>query len=528
MKLIGMLTLAVLVSLFVIGCMSIPLGVPGEWLWPRQAFPTDVSEWADRFLSPVLFGAAVVAFCRFADCRIEGVRVLGKLSLIIGLVVAAFFWQRIVQHASASPHRELRPLWVLYDKYATGYFFITVFTQTTSSELIATYEARMAQGDVLHEGTHPPGLLLMNRWALVATERWRWLADLSRATISPTSIRLFQQLEKQAGLARSLTDSELSALCLVSTLSCFLAASTVIPVFLMVARLGSFQMAWRAACLTLTAPSIAVFLPRSDVIYACSGAWLFLAIVLSLTARSNWSSGLWAAFGAFVLFKCLFFSLAHLPVLMAGGVFGLLAWQMSGTQGDVLTFRRLLLVASVAITSFAAIVFVFDKITDCNMLTVWRWNLQNHESFYSTSVRTWWKWALVNPVELAFSAGLPMAIVAFCQATRSALGIFRGKVQGERSLTNALLLAMVFTWCCLWLSGKNMGEAARLWCFMTPWVAIAAGVSFGTLGCWSDSTCAVERKPATCSTQLRWLITLGCQLAICVATNGLVTGYLEM
>ena len=63
---------------------------------------------------------------------------------------------------------------------------------------------------------------------------------------------------------------------------------------------------------------------------------------------------------------------------------------------------------------------------------------------------------------------------------------------------------------------------------MTPWVAIVAGVSFGTLGCWSDSTSVVERKPANCSTQLRWLITLGCQLAICVATNGLVTGYLEM
>lgn len=528
MKLTGMLILAVLVSFFVIGCTSIPLGVPGEWVWPRQAFPTDVSEWADRFLSPVLFGAAVVAFCRFSDCRIERVRVLGKLSLIIGLVVAAFFWQRIVQQASASPHRELRPLWVLYDKYATGYFFNAVFTPRATSELLATYEARMAQGDVLHEGTHPPGLLLMNRWALDATSRWPWLADFSRATISPTSIRLFQQLEKQAGLARSLTDSELSALCLVSTLSSFLAASTVIPVFLLVARLASNQTAWRAACLTLTAPSIAVFLPRSDVIYACSGAWLLLAILLAITARSNIACGLWSAFGASVLFKCLFFSLAHLPVLVAGVMFGVLAWRCRASGTPDVSLRRLLLIATVATTTFLAIVYAFNGVTDCNLLTVWKWNLKNHEGFYGTSVRTWWKWALVNPVELAFAAGLPAMVAATWQLSRTIIGFFRGKSQQAISSVELLSIALAVTWVCLWLSGKNMGEAARLWCFMTPWVAIIAAVSItGTDACPIDTERS-QKSGASCVSQTKWLILLASQLIICAATAGSVSGYLEL
>jgi len=39
--------------------------------------------------------------------------------------------------------------------------------------------------------------------------------------------------------------------------------------------------------------------------------------------------------------------------------------------------------------------------------------LSEHAGFYRHYARTYWKWLLVNPVELSYSAGWPVAILAF-------------------------------------------------------------------------------------------------------------------
>ena len=86
--------------------------------------------------------------------------------LLLGLTGLSFLWLNAVRQAAPSPHRELRPVWILYDKYASGYFFEATFNVTSTQQMLADYESRMAEGDVLHEGTHPPGLLLLNRGLL--------------------------------------------------------------------------------------------------------------------------------------------------------------------------------------------------------------------------------------------------------------------------------------------------------------------------------------------------------------------------
>ena len=46
-----------------------------------------------------------------------------------------------------------------------------------------------------------------------------------------------------------------------------------------------------------------------------------------------------------------------------------------------------------------------------NLLNVWRWNFSNHAGFYEQFSRTYWKWLLINPLEFAVAAGLPLVVV---------------------------------------------------------------------------------------------------------------------
>ena len=73
-------------------------------------------------------------------------------------------------------------------------------------------------------------------------------------------------------------------------------------------------------------------------------------------------------------------------------------------------------------------------------------------------------------------------------------------------------VACEFTWILLWLSGKNMGEAARLRCFVTPWMSIIAAQAI---------------EPDTKNARRTWLMLLVMQLLTATITVGRVSGFLE-
>ena len=107
--------------------------------------------------------------------------------------------------------------------------------------------------------------------------------------------------------------------------------------------------------------------------------------------------------------------------------------------------------------------------------------------------------------------GLPIAIVSiimFCQTLKDV------SAMNENRFSNGRLFAIasVLTWTLLWLSGKNMGEAARLWCFVTPWWVIIATQTRG-----SDSG----------ETNKNWQWLLIAQLIVATVTVGRVSGFLE-
>ena len=485
-----------------------PLGVAGEWVWPRHALPTDFVETLDRLFWPLICGSAVVTFCATGLRRIASVGSIRRGLMLVGLTGLSFLWLNAVRQAAPSPHRELRPNWVLYDKYASGYFFEATFNVKSTQQMLADYESRISKGDVLHEGTHPPGLLLFNRGLLKLTEKCPVFVGFSKVVQNSVSVRMFREIESAGQIARPLSESEFAALHLSSLLSTLLAAITVIPVFGLTRRLTDSRTAWQAAALMIAMPTIGVFVPRSDVLYACSGMFLAWAVVAAILTQRRSKRWLLAMLSGIILFGCLLLSLAHVPVLVMLALFAV---------GFVLVdlkdrFGRTLETTIVTAASFLIVCAAWQYLTECNLLNVWRMNLANHARFYSQSVRTWYAWFAVNPIELAMAVGLPMAAMAIVMLGQSMKGI---RFSNPQSLTNGRLFAFacVLTWTMLWLSGKNMGEAARLWCFLTPWCAIIAAQA-------ADSDLANSHKT--------WLMLLIAQLTIATITVGRVSGFLEL
>jgi hypothetical protein len=77
---------------------------------------------------------------------------------------------------------------------------------------------------------------------------------------------------------------------------------------------------------------------------------------------------------------------------------------------------------------------------------------------------------LINPIELAVAAGLPLTTLALAAYHRP------GKTWRDKAAGPLWCCALV--WGCLWLSGKNSGEAARLWIVLMPWLIWLTGTGF--------------------------------------------------
>ena len=122
-----------------------------------------------------------------------------------------------------------------------------------------------------------------------------------------------------------------------------------------------------------------------------------------------------------------------------------------------------------------------------NLLRVWSWNYRNHAGFYEHYTRTYWKWLLVNPIELAFALAAPLVLAAV-------LGIaFRELRAGWRRRAAGPYWCLTAVWVLLWLSGKNMGEAARLWLILMPW---AVWLSAGYFEAMLNPPRAAGRRPS--------------------------------
>jgi hypothetical protein len=174
------------------------------------------------------------------------------------------------------------------------------------------------------------------------------------------------------------------------------------------------------------------------------------------------------------------------------------------------------ILAAIGAVAFLAATFALWAAFDVNLFNVWRGNVVNHSAFYDQFDRSHWKWVLVNPLELSLAVGLPVILLAIA-GCRRAIG------QSGNSCASRLgpCVCCVMTIGLLWLSGKNSGEAARLWLFLMPWLIWLAADMFA----WPVEVGDGKQTAAASDVSMAALAVIALQAIVCVATVTRVTGF---
>ncbi|QDT64390.1 hypothetical protein V22_16240 [Calycomorphotria hydatis] len=435
---------------------SIPLGVPGEWTWTRLQDPLLLS--IASAIPALLCLACYLFFVRQGRLRIERAGTVTQVCWLSGLVAAGFLFLWYAQQAPIEPQYQLGkgPL-VLYYPASSGYFTLAREHQNDLGSFLANYETTMSEGDVLHVGTHPPGLVILYSTLRGVFEQLPILKTLVLKTV-PDSARMTLDLIKEfsTGGPDPFTEVDSAVLWGMVLLTQFAAALTVVPLYFLCLLAGNRPASFTAAALWPLVPSVSLFLPKSDL----------LLPVLAMAFLACWFWGrerrsvLLAGLAGLCAWSGLMISLAFLPIGVIVVVAELISlWEKRGEWLSMLT--PLLLRCGVAAAVILLLTLCYGLITQSNLFAIWYWNYHNHAGFYDEYTRTYWAWLLVNPLELWVAAGgalLLLAILGMCKALRS-----DEPLQGRSILFGALLV-----WGLLWVSGKNSGEAARLWILLMP------------------------------------------------------------
>lgn len=431
---------------------ELPLGVPGEWTWSRLKL-TD-SFWLD--LPPAFItGGLLIGYFGLTWEKTPANRPYQSFFWLTGLFVLGLVWLFSANAANPAGGGLGRSVFVVFYPRTSGYFHQALFDAEDAQEFLSGYSERISDDsnpeNYLHLGTHPPGLTMFYRSLIELCQQSPGLVELLKS-IQPSSVSsaiaaIQRQLQRDG---KVFSDAAAAALWLSVLISFACAAATIFPLYLLVRRIASPQTAGFIAVLWLFVPAMILFLPKSDAafpLFAMLLQWLWL---MSLEKNSP----LWGGLTALLFVFAASLSLAFFTV------------------GAILFFQTIYaicmhkrgmrpLLAGIVVGSLLLLLIAF--LTDLNLLKIWWQNLHNHGQFYTHNVRTYWNWLGVNLLEGACSVGMPIAICGLV-----------GLVRVRKEMTeNYWLFIACAVWALLWLSGKNMGEAARLWIFLMPYCVLS-------------------------------------------------------
>ena len=454
------------VLVFLVGT-NWPLGVQREWEWDRAATPEPF--WL--VIAPLAgAGLLYLGFVWLGSTYIERSGRWGLAAWLAGLVTAGFAWLWIAQESAPESFQLSKSVWVLYFRGSSGYFWEARYDRRNLREYLRDYSEEMRKGDVLHIGTHPPGLVVAFRGLIAAVDRFPLLADVALAT-QPDSVRsAFEALGASAlPTTMPLSHSDRAVLWLAALIVQACAALAVLPLFGLARQTASRAASWRACAFWPTVPALALFLPKSDCLYPLLALCVVCLWTRGLDRNSPWRFAL----AGFVFWLGMTLSLAFLAigflVFVKTVVRALRTSPAESRPVAAARLRQVILPISWGAVGFAIPTLAAWLLLQLNLPAVWWLNYRNHSQFYAQFHRTWWKWLLANPIEFSIAVGVPL-MVAGCWS----IGHRLRSAEGGRA---AHVWAWLITLGLLWISGKNMGEAARLWIFLTPFLPwFAAGI----------------------------------------------------
>jgi hypothetical protein len=440
-----------------LGYRLVPVGVPGEWEWNRLA------DWAALSwdgLTIAVLGVAIYAGFAGLGLRLQKPTrsPVFEASCLAGLFFASVCIQVIVPMGAPAGYDLTKWASVNYLPGSTGYF--QVARQKAANDpwkFLADYPDWIRTQDVFHIGTHPPGLIAAQCLLLRTMQQSPRLTDALLDHMPPSVDAGFRVFGDPG--SKPLSRAERATLYTTALLTLLACAGTVVPLYLL-ARAGMPASAsWAAAALWPLAPSANLFQPVADTAYP-----LLSTSALALAAwAARWPQKggrhrvrrtLLAASSGMVMALGMSFSLAFLPV-------GLIAlFMLIGNTASPWRSRAVLVLATGV--GFFAVLIGGWALTAANPFVIGLWNLKHHAQFYVEYPRSYRLWLWVNPVETAIALGVPAVI--WCIAG------FLAPRDVPVSAWSTLLVLFVIN-----LTGRNMGEVARLWMLFMPGLLVAAG-----------------------------------------------------
>ncbi len=515
---------AVAVSLGLLWTEAVPLGVPDEWTWGRLGMSGPGFLWGGLVCAAA--GGLYALIGWLGDRRLTQARCWEAALWLAVLVTGGFAWLSAVQSVAIEGLGLGKAPYVLYYRRTEGYFWQARYDIQSVEEFLAGYEALMAERDYLHIGTHPPGLALLHYRLLDLCRTSPRLVGYIEWTEPETVSETLRLIRAQSrGSQHEVTREDAACLWLGALLTQWAAVLTMVPLYLFLRLSESRGAAWRTVVFWPLVPALAIFLPKSDVLYpvvAMTAAWLWRWAGLRARERIGMTSVLGWMAGSFILWGGMVLSLAFLAMGALIAVQSICDLSLGGPDDRSRTARLAHMATAAMCATGCALLALGGWLTlfgreDLNLLNVWQWNFANHALFYDHNTRTAWKWLLVNPLELTLAVGAPvMALILW--------GIGR-RWSDRRGLWTSPALPFVVVWGLLWLSGKNMGEAARLWILLMPWVVAATVNAFGSPQPGDSTPEAATTEDVRPLTRRDWLWLVALQVLVSSLTVLRVDGF---
>lgn len=488
-----MIILGAIFQIWLLWFCRLSLGVRDEWVWSRvsENFPSLIV-----CLPAIITGLLIVGYAAWQNSHRERPTRTGWW--LAGLVFLGLCWSVAVISASPAGGGMGRSVFVVFYPRTSGYFHQALYEAEDLSQFLHDYEESIRDesdpDNYLHIGTHPPGLSASYRLLIELCERSPTLTKFlmsSQPESVASAIEFIQQQQLRSG--KEFTEPAAAALWLSIIISHFLVVMTVVPLYFLATRITSKETAKIIASFWLFVPAVLIFLPKSDASFPCLAMCLQLTWLKALE-RNSFVYGILTA----VLFT--FFASLSLAFVTIGVILFLqmIYHQLKFKSGWKPTVSGLL--------AGLLFVFVINHFLEMNLFTIWWQNFQNHGRFYDHNTRSYFSWFFVNPIEAGVAIGLPLGVTGLI----GLMVLIRNQDRERTWVFFGLLI-----WSVLWISGKNMGEAARLWIFLMPYAVLAASFSIDKL--IQSKNIVVSRYPT--------IAVLAIQAVVCFLTAIQIDGF---
>lgn len=443
------------------------------WYWPYALAP------ATRWWAPLAAGGwlLLVGAWWLRPARVARRCTVAALSgLMLGhvLLQGAFLYARSGDATAEAINRTLAD-------NSNGYFR-TAAEVTDMGALLREYPAAMGGFSAEHARTHPPGLIVLNWLTIQAWERAPRLAAAISRLVWPARCADLWLFERPVSVA--------AALLTWTLLPAIIGALTIWPIYVLARRWRRGPTARLAALLAAATPGLALFSPQSDQIFACLAAWV-VYLVWPAAGRGRimrpLAAGLLIGLASFMsLGNAIWLGLAGLALVAA-------VWIHPGVM-TMRTARQEVGLALFWLSLGAALPWlVYWAGWGVTPWRIARSGLAQHYLLVN-QYRAYDTWLIFNLLDALVFAGWPVCLGWLAAAWRAR--------RSPRRAGDGLALALLLFGLGLNLSGTTRGEVGRLWLFLWPLAALAAGW-------WWGRTAAYGGR----------LAVLGLQLGLCLAVG---------